>query len=96
MLSRENRINFKRFATNPSLTGKENYVMIRKILKLGILIALLLISAYLLYLSSRQDYKILSPTKNLGRPSQEKPEEYEDDDYMDFIRKPPIELPRPF
>lgn len=71
-------------------------ITIRKLFKIGLLLFFVLASVYLLYLSSNQDYSRFSPTRDFGRPAPEKSGESEKKDYMDFINKPPIELPRPF
>ncbi|MFO7760626.1 MAG: hypothetical protein R6V20_03335 [Desulfobia sp.] len=72
---------------------KLQVINIRKIFKSGLLILFLLVFIYVLYIANKQDYRTLSPTGDLKRPAQKKPEKSEDGDYMDFINKPPIEPP---
>ncbi|MFP3983170.1 MAG: hypothetical protein ACLFV2_05710 [Desulfurivibrionaceae bacterium] len=66
-----------------------------KILKVTLLISFLLASSYLLYISSKQDYTRFSPIRWMSRPGEDKPGETRDEDYMDFINKSPIHLPKP-
>jgi len=80
----------------PNILLKLQAINIRKIFRLGLLVFFLLISGYLLYIASKQDYSRFSPTRDFGRPAPEKSEESEKKDYMDFINEPPMELPRPF
>lgn len=66
-----------------------------KILKIALLISFLLATSYVFYVAGKQDYSTFSPIRGKNRPDEDKSGKSQDEDYMDFINKAPIHLPKP-